>query len=480
MKKHNKIYFKSWAIIFTCLTVASMFFSCNLFNSNEKEITSFSFTNPPAVGIINESAKTIAVDVPEGTNITSLAPVITLSPKATVSPSSGEAQNFANPVNYTVTAEDGSTALYKVTVTVGGGGGGDVVTELTNDMINTGDKILAPGVYLVKSSLYLNGPNRLTISPGVTIKFANNISFSINNNATLIAKGTEILPILFTSERSGPQPGDWGNVVIGKCDGSILEHCIFEYGGNSASWGMVTTSCEMTINDCIFRNSKFTGLWLYGTPGFVEFSGNQFINCANSDVDQHPMRADHLVELRNIGTGNIFNNTVQNKGILVMGSTLSRNVTLTKTNVPYYFQQETRLDSESTVTLTIEPGVQIKMMQQARINVDKNGKLLAQGLPNDRIKIEGLVNQKGYWDYIVFHGNILEGNILEYCDIINGGRYTSGWEGAIYLYGTRADQVAIKYCHIAKTLGYGIYFYGNSEAVLEGNTFEDCGMGNTN
>jgi len=80
-----------------------------------KAITAFSFTTPVATGVINESAKTIDISVPFGTNITSLTPTITFT-GVSVSPLSGVAQNFTNPVTYTVTAEDASIQAYVVTV----------------------------------------------------------------------------------------------------------------------------------------------------------------------------------------------------------------------------------------------------------------------------------------------------------------------------------------------------------------------------
>jgi hypothetical protein len=42
-----------------------------------KAITAFSFTSPAATGTVNESAKTIAVTVPYGTNVTSLVATFT-------------------------------------------------------------------------------------------------------------------------------------------------------------------------------------------------------------------------------------------------------------------------------------------------------------------------------------------------------------------------------------------------------------------
>jgi hypothetical protein len=69
-------------------------------------------------GTIDEGAKTISAEVPNGTDLTSLSPTIVISDKATISPASGASQDFTNPVTFTVTAEDGSSVGYIVTITV--------------------------------------------------------------------------------------------------------------------------------------------------------------------------------------------------------------------------------------------------------------------------------------------------------------------------------------------------------------------------
>lgn len=88
--------------------------------NSSKAITGFKFilTNPtiPEVsGIIDETSHSITVIVPHETTFTSLVPTITYT-GASISPGSGVAQNFTNPVTYTVTAADSSTQLYTVTV----------------------------------------------------------------------------------------------------------------------------------------------------------------------------------------------------------------------------------------------------------------------------------------------------------------------------------------------------------------------------
>ncbi len=60
----------------------------------------------------------IAVMVPHGTDVTNLTPTITIT-GASVSPASGVPRDFTNPVTYTVTAADGSTQNYTVTVSLG-------------------------------------------------------------------------------------------------------------------------------------------------------------------------------------------------------------------------------------------------------------------------------------------------------------------------------------------------------------------------
>ncbi len=82
--------------------------------SNASMITSFSIGG--TAGTINQSNRSITLDLMEP-DLSALTPEIGISTNATVSPASGVAQDFTSPVTYTVTAEDGSTTAYTVTVT---------------------------------------------------------------------------------------------------------------------------------------------------------------------------------------------------------------------------------------------------------------------------------------------------------------------------------------------------------------------------
>ncbi|MEP0114966.1 T9SS type A sorting domain-containing protein [Reichenbachiella sp.] len=85
--------------------------------SSETDILTFVLTEETEEAAINATNHTVVIEVANSTDVTNLTPTITLSSGATVSPEG--AQDFTNPVIYTVTAEDGSTTQdWTVTATV--------------------------------------------------------------------------------------------------------------------------------------------------------------------------------------------------------------------------------------------------------------------------------------------------------------------------------------------------------------------------
>ena len=80
-----------------------------------KQILSFRYGSAEAV--IDQARGTITLELPAGSP-SSFAPIIAVSPYATVTPASGQTQNFAGPVKYTVTAQNKTTKVYTVTVNI--------------------------------------------------------------------------------------------------------------------------------------------------------------------------------------------------------------------------------------------------------------------------------------------------------------------------------------------------------------------------
>jgi hypothetical protein len=91
--------------------------------NSAKAITAFSFATPAAVGSIDEAAKTIAVTVPYGTDVTALVATFNTTGAnvrigSTDQVSGTTTNNFTNPVAYVVTAADSSSVTYMVTVSI--------------------------------------------------------------------------------------------------------------------------------------------------------------------------------------------------------------------------------------------------------------------------------------------------------------------------------------------------------------------------
>ncbi|MEP4001485.1 MAG: malectin domain-containing carbohydrate-binding protein, partial [Ekhidna sp.] len=85
--------------------------------NNENDILTFTLVEQTGEATIDTDNHTVTVEVNNGTDITDLEPTITVSDNATISPDSGVSNDFTNPVDYSITAEDGTTQLWSVNVT---------------------------------------------------------------------------------------------------------------------------------------------------------------------------------------------------------------------------------------------------------------------------------------------------------------------------------------------------------------------------
>jgi len=99
--------------------------------SNEKDIISFEIDG--VNGIINDD-NTISISGFYNWDINKLTPQIKTSSKSIITPKSGVEQDFSDPVIYTVTAEDGSTKEYIVSVSLISNGNNEITQfKLSND-----------------------------------------------------------------------------------------------------------------------------------------------------------------------------------------------------------------------------------------------------------------------------------------------------------------------------------------------------------
>ena len=128
--------------------------------------------------------------------------------------------------------------------------------------------------YAVTGSVLVNVGVKLTIDPGVTVKFDGGRLLQVNGE--LIARGYSDRKILITSNQLSPAPGDWGYILFSGTStdaaydvdgsytgGSILEYCTVEYAGGASgsnNGAVRMDNAHPFINHCIIQKNSASGI----------------------------------------------------------------------------------------------------------------------------------------------------------------------------------------------------------------------------
>lgn len=320
----------------------------------------------------------------------------------------------------------------------------------------------------------------LNIEAGTTIGFTQgsymNVANSSNTYATIKAIGSDSKHITFTSSAPSKTAGDWGCIFLedGTSNSTAFEYCDFEYGGGySSSYGIVNLyDCSASFTNCTFSNSETYGISLNNSSWFTNFKDNSFSSCASYAVKIYGNYA------HTIGTGNTFNT---NLGILVKGDIYEQaNETWKKQQCAYYIDGLLSIESTSGSTLNIEPGTKIYFTQGSYINVGTSsntyGKIIAQGTASERIEFSSAAPagsaSAGDWGCIFFEEGTSGGTIMDNCDFLYGGGYSSSY-GMIDI-DDCGSNVTISNCNFAHSQYHGISIDTSSaNPTLTNNTFTD-------
>jgi parallel beta-helix repeat protein len=156
--------------------------------------------------------------------------------------------------------------------------GGPIITDTTWTLENS--------PYIVTASVVVSAGVTLTIQPGVTVKFDNGYSLQVNGG--LIAQGTALQPIAFTSNQASPAPDDWGGILFtgtaipttvdadgNYLSGSILKYCSVKYGGQNVDAAI--TAHSLLIDHCTVENNEAQGIDNSGIAGEPSWTTNNTI-----------------------------------------------------------------------------------------------------------------------------------------------------------------------------------------------------------
>jgi len=294
----------------------------------------------------------------------------------------------------------------------------------------------------------------LTIAAGTTIQMDASARVIIDDNGGFLADGTEE-PITITGVQT--QKGFWDKFEFrsGSSDQNCkLINCTVEYGGSGN--GMIwANGSGLTIRNSTIQNSGSTGVYFTNesTPVFEE---NTVTAC-----DETPITTDFGTGSY-IGAGNYTGNS--NDYIELDEGDIQQNATWVKQDVPY--RVTGGANSIENAILSIEPGSIIEMDSGARIIVDTNGGIIADGT-TEMITFTGVQPQKGFWSQIeIRSGSIDESTLFRNCTIEYGGSGT----GMI----TCSDaSPTIANSFVQHSANCGIFKLNGATPILQDNTYDD-------
>ncbi|MCX6266583.1 MAG: T9SS type A sorting domain-containing protein [Bacteroidetes bacterium] len=169
-----------------------------LTDGSGSDIVSFNFNglSPVVTGTVNAVNHTVALIVPSGTDKTTLVPTIALSCGASISPSSGIATDFTNPVVYTVTPGYNPAQAWTVTVVYGLSSANSIISTtignlVGNNISNITDNITASELLAA-----------LTLSPLATADVLSSSGGSVVTGSTSL---TSAMVVRVTAEAGNTQ-----------------------------------------------------------------------------------------------------------------------------------------------------------------------------------------------------------------------------------------------------------------------------------
>ncbi len=140
----------------------------------------------------------------------------------------------------------------------------------------TKDSTWSSGVFWIKNDIAVNTGFKLTVKPGVIVKLA--IGARLTVNGSINANGTPDSLVVFTSERddsyggdtngdssvTGPARGNWDMVwlYINQNNTSVLNNCIFKWGGSSSNGNIRVDGTSPIIESIYSTQSSNYGLYL--------------------------------------------------------------------------------------------------------------------------------------------------------------------------------------------------------------------------
>ena len=372
----------------------------------------------------------------------------------------------------------------------------------------------------------------LTIEPGVQIRFNPGTGLFVGvalhglggHYGALSVQGTAASPVTFTSNAASPAPGDWKGIYFRNEThdaATLLEHCIIEYGGHTQNANIYLADANPVILNSTIRFSSSDGIYLsssssaidnniisdntdYGISGNIYSAGfitnNTISGNGQAAINIHPNAARRVNGNSGSGNGQDI--------IRIYGGELTVNSIWTKQEFPFAIAGDITVfrwewsyhDDPGSVTLIIDPGVQIRFNPGTGLMVGKAlhgvggyyGALFAQGTAESPVTFTSNAASPatGDWKGIYFRNETHDAvTLLEHCIVEYGGHTNNAniylesakptiqyntirnsSHSGLYVNGGGSNDATIR-CNNLKDNRYGVYVVNNANPLITGNNF---------
>ena len=258
--------------------------------------------------------------------------------------------------------------------------------------------------------LYIHKP--VTIEAGNTLFMRDNSHVDLADGGSIIAVGTELAPIVFTSAKEGPGAGDWKQITVHDTasNDTKFEFVNFEFGGGD-DYGLIWVDAEaaVSIDNCKFSDIQGTGIIFDNGAEIGSFTGNEFVR-----IDTYPITigANAVPALSPIVTDDATNR------IYVTAEDIDDAGTWMNLSIGYEIEY---LYIHKPVT--IEAGTTLFMRENGHINTENGGALTLDGTEASHVTVTSYKDAPaaGDWKQIEIYDSGSDANVFNYADIMYGG-----------------------------------------------------------